>query len=1031
MTKKGLILLSAVLGLSAIGLVSSPAKETKAADTFVDYALASNQWQISHMRRFYKTVSGVSTLMGWQTNWQQNSMPALSSQEASFIRGVITAPAAGNYPAKLTYFTDGSGTYPVTLYVNAAAGIATTLPSTNQTESTVNVTLSLQAGDNAVILQVNNWGYLKNVALPSTLTLKSASHDPASDGIYYTAGDSTLNDTVLVGNGGDLTSAATTVVPAPFRYDISSDYCGWASYEVSPKSDTKSLDLVYYQSGFQGAGNNGILVSVNGGADQFVELTASDLNSQLTQNLGTLTGFDTSKTNTIVLKNNSTNSQKIAAVALRLSTTDPSQGGGTSEVETTSIDAETFKSTITLRGRNFAKTGSYVMDWSGSGVEFVMSQSSLAKATFNAPSGANVVYVVDGVQRTVTISGSMTLTLAKDLDKSVDHTLKIYKTNEAAGGLCELTALVVEKGGTIAKTPAKPLRFDFLGDSVTCGNQIDHNKNIDAYGAFPRLVSDAFNADYHCTSVSGRGLIEGYNSESGWAASQTNELKDLYWQTDHFRDASVTYDCSTYVPDVMVIGVGNNDLGEDIMTTFGTTISTFTQAVKDFHALLRKQYPTTEIIYWYGAYQNRHYSKEYSACIDELAAGGDSAVHYLYVPKMGSGADNHPDYRQHQQIAAYLENLIEKVTTLKTVSPIETIASRYEAEDAAILGTTTAVKKDGAGITSFSEWGYVGEMGAASDVPAGLASDPSLIKGDGSDVKILSSTITIPEGKGGLYDFRMAYATSVDGVACYYKVDEGAWTKLSLPSTTGWATVWESDPVSLKLAAGAHTLTWTGALTSSTWVNYDYVDLQFVSPSLYWAVNYPTSEHYSCAGQPTSVEDGTALRFKVSLAETYSQSTLVVKANGTVLSQGSDGYYVLENVSQDVTITIEGEALNQWTLTFKDGDTVLSSKVYEVGAAIPQSEIPTPSKGGYKFLGWNFNVPETMPNGDLTLSAQWEVAGNTNSSASDGSSSASSNSGTNSGNGANVGLIVGLSVGGAVLVGGGIGLGVYLKKKHQ
>ena len=76
-------------------------------------------------------------------------------------------------------------------------------------------------------------------------------------------------------------------------------------------------------------------------------------------------------------------------------------------------------------------------------------------------------------------------------------------------------------------------------------------------------------------------------------------------------------------------------------------------------------------------------------------------------------------------------------------------------------------------------------------------------------------------------------------------------------------------------------------------------------------------------------------------------------------------------VTSNVTVTAS-YTINQYTLTFKDGDQVLKSVTKNYGAAITADDIPAdPTKAFYTFSGWGANVPTTMPAENKTFTAQW------------------------------------------------------------
>ena len=97
------------------------------------------------------------------------------------------------------------------------------------------------------------------------------------------------------------------------------------------------------------------------------------------------------------------------------------------------------------------------------------------------------------------------------------------------------------------------------------------------------------------------------------------------------------------------------------------------------------------------------------------------------------------------------------------------------------------------------------------------------------------------------------------------------------------------------------------------------------------------------------------------------------------------GWYTTADFTGDPVTTIDPENLSaeeaftlyaKWTageflFTRMDGDKKLGATYYAFGAPIPGYKEPT--KAGYTFTGWDPEIPETMPNKDLTVYAQWEA----------------------------------------------------------
>ena len=60
----------------------------------------------------------------------------------------------------------------------------------------------------------------------------------------------------------------------------------------------------------------------------------------------------------------------------------------------------------------------------------------------------------------------------------------------------------------------------------------------------------------------------------------------------------------------------------------------------------------------------------------------------------------------------------------------------------------------------------------------------------------------------------------------------------------------------------------------------------------------------------------------------------------------------------------------RFVITFDtDGGSAIPSRTYEYNATI--SAVPTPTKLGYIFGGWEPAIPEKMPGYNLTVKAKW------------------------------------------------------------
>ena len=76
-------------------------------------------------------------------------------------------------------------------------------------------------------------------------------------------------------------------------------------------------------------------------------------------------------------------------------------------------------------------------------------------------------------------------------------------------------------------------------------------------------------------------------------------------------------------------------------------------------------------------------------------------------------------------------------------------------------------------------------------------------------------------------------------------------------------------------------------------------------------------------------------------------------------------------VTADLTLTAKWQ-LNRYTITFKPengGQDIVIKQDYGTAITAPAN----PTKTGYTFAGWDKTIPTTMPAGNMTITAQWQV----------------------------------------------------------
>ena len=139
----------------------------------------------------------------------------------------------------------------------------------------------------------------------------------------------------------------------------------------------------------------------------------------------------------------------------------------------------------------------------------------------------------------------------------------------------------------------------------------------------------------------------------------------------------------------------------------------------------------------------------------------------------------------------------------------------------------------------------------------------------------------------------------------FVKIDNKPWVRINLFNTTGWKSMQESEFLYFNLAPGVHKILLTGACKDGSWVNYDYIEMTRVGDATSYHVFKPADERVTISGVEDEVIAGEDIAFSVIIHEEYTQSNIIVKVNGIVVTPVNELYHV-ENVSDDITITVEG-----------------------------------------------------------------------------------------------------------------------------
>jgi hypothetical protein len=270
--------------------------------------------------------------------------------------------------------------------------------------------------------------------------------------------------------------------------------------------------------------------------------------------------------------------------------------------------------------------------------------------------------VIDGTQeiRTRTYTTSDVINISDYLTPG-DHTLLICKTTESGMGYLDFKGLYLESNAALLTPDPLPSRkIEIIGNSIAVGSNIDISEapcsdnpnpwfiNHNAYFSYGAITARNLDAQYHITAKSGIGLIHS-------CCDMMYAMPDIFSTTEVELNGHA-WDFDQYVPDVVTIGLGQNDGIQDS--------ATFCSAYVDFIGTIRSHYPNATLVLLNSPMGDNtlntalvKYTQAVTAYMNDQ---GDNKVYsFELTHNLNSGCGYHPDMAQHELIANELTTFLQ------------------------------------------------------------------------------------------------------------------------------------------------------------------------------------------------------------------------------------------------------------------------------------------------------------------------------------------------------------------------------------
>lgn len=263
-----------------------------------------------------------------------------------------------------------------------------------------------------------------------------------------------------------------------------------------------------------------------------------------------------------------------------------------------------------------------------------------------------------------------------DYETEKEATVKILKLSESANSAFGITGITVVGEGNVQATPAKDLKIEFIGDSITCAYGVDDEvkehhfstETEDATKSYAFKTAAALDADYSMVAYSGHGIISGYTTKDKNTSSLVppvyEQFAKTYGSSSGYFNEKTEWDFSKFVPDYIVINLGTNDYS--YTASKKEKKAEFVEGYVEFLKMVRKDNPDSFIICSLGIMGANLYSSIEKAVTQYSEETGDTNLAPFYFSqqdgnKNGIAADWHPTEGSHQDAA---DALVEYMNTL-------------------------------------------------------------------------------------------------------------------------------------------------------------------------------------------------------------------------------------------------------------------------------------------------------------------------------------------------------------------------------
>lgn len=355
---------------------------------------------------------------------------------------------------------------------------------------------------------------------------------------------------------------------------------------------------------------------------------------------------------------------------------------------------------LKVHGRTNGSLAPLTLFWTGSALEFNIRGSELwieAEADYDQHEPW-ISIVINGfpVSRQMVTAGRHWICVFRGMNEQAVKNVKIIKELQAMSDDtgCLLQIHGVKCDGEFLPVADKPLKLEFIGDSITSGEGVIGAQSeedwipmwFSAAVNYTAMTARELDADYRVISQSGWGVLTSWDNNPG-------KNIPLYYrqvcgllggERNEALGALQDHDFEAWQPDAVVINLGTNDGGAFYSPEWNDPASgrsrkqrlnedgsfneddlqAFEAAVEAFLVQLRACNPQAQLVWAYGMLGIPMLPAISRAVDSYTHKSGDTRVSVFQLPNMtpeSAGARSHPGISAHEQAARALSSYLKEL----------------------------------------------------------------------------------------------------------------------------------------------------------------------------------------------------------------------------------------------------------------------------------------------------------------------------------------------------------------------------------